>query len=163
MIHQTIIAFVCMSLVLGAGFALTVKEVTTWYLRLRKPSWNPPAWLFGPAWTTIGLLCVAAAVIAWRTSVTPAERTTTLALFAINGILNAAWSGLFFKMRRPDWALVEVVPLWLSILALIAAFHDRAHSAAWLLSPYLVWVTFASLLNLEIVRLNRPFAGRQSS
>ncbi len=157
MIHQTIIAFACMSMVLGVGFALTVTEVTTWYLRLRKPSWNPPAWLFGPAWTAIGLLCVAASVIAWRSAATPAERVATLGLFAINGVLNAAWSGLFFKMRRPDWALIEVLPLWLSILALIVAFDDRARTAAWLLAPYFLWVSFASVLNLAIVRLNRPF------
>ena len=157
MIHQTIIAFLCMSLVLGAGFALTITEVTSWYLRLRKPSWNPPDWLFGPAWTTIGFLCVAAAVLAWRSAANHDERVTTLVLFAINGVLNTAWSGLFFKLQRPDWALVEVVPLWLSILALIVAFHSRAPLAAWLLAPYFVWVSFASVLNLEIVRLNRPF------
>ncbi len=157
MIGQIVVAFMCMSAVLGAGFALTVPSVTGWYLTLRKPSWNPPDWLFGPAWTTIGLLTVASAVRAWRSSGTGGEQRTVLVLFAINGLLNAAWSGLFFKFERPDWALIEVVPLWLSIVALIAAFRGRSSLAAWLLVPYLVWVSFASVLNLEVVRLNRPF------
>ena len=158
MIRQIAVAFVCMSVVLGAGFALTLNAVTTWYLSLRKPSWNPPDWLFGPAWTTIGLLCVGSAVRAWRSARRGGEQRTVLVLFAINGLLNAAWSGLFFRLRRPDWALIEVVPLWLSIVALIAAFAGRAPLSAWLLVPYLIWVSFASVLNLEIVRLNRPFA-----
>jgi tryptophan-rich sensory protein len=156
-IHQILIAFACMAVVLGIGFALTVSEVTTWYLRLRKPSWQPPDWLFGPAWTTIGLLSVASAVIAWRSATTGAERHALLALFALNGVLNAGWSALFFKMRRPDWALIEVVPLWLSIDALMVAFHAGAPTASWLLAPYLVWVSFAACLNLSVVKLNRPF------
>ena len=157
MVRQITVAVVCMCLVLGAGGALTTGALGRWYLQLRKPSWQPPNWLFGPAWTVIGLLSAAAAVLAWRSANDDGERALTIALFAVNGVLNVAWSALFFKIERPDWALVEVVPLWLSIAALCIAFAGRSPAAAWLLTPYLVWVGFAAFLNLTVVRLNRPF------
>ena len=156
MIEQIGVAFLCMCIVLGAGFLLTLSSLTEWYQRLRKPSWQPPDWLFGPAWTTIGLLSVAAGVIAWRTG-NAAQRSTEITLFAVNGVLNAGWSGLFFKMRRPDFALVEVGPLWLSVLALVIAFSGYAPISSWLMVPYLVWVGFASVLNWKVFALNRPF------
>ena len=157
MVRQIVVAVICMCLVLGAGGALTTGALGDWYQRLRKPTWQPPNWLFGPAWTVIGLLSAAAGVLAWRSASDDGERVLTVALFAANGVLNVAWSALFFKIERPDWALVEVVPLWLSVAALCAAFAERSPTAAWLLAPYLVWVAFAAFLNLTIVRLNRPF------
>ncbi len=156
MIHQVLVAFVCMCVVLGAGFLLTLSALSDWYRRLRKPRWQPPDWLFGPAWTTIGLLCVASAVLAWRAG-DDAQRSTEIGLFAANGVLNAGWSALFFKLRRPDLAMVEVVPLWLSVLALVVAFAPYRPVAAWLLLPYLAWVGFASVLNWKVYSLNRPF------
>ncbi len=141
--------------VLGLGGAMTT--IGAWYDALRKPAWQPPGWLFGPAWTLIGGLTAWAGVIAWQAARTPEQRAATLGLFALNGGLNILWSALFFKLQRPDWALIEVVPLWLSIAALIAAFAGRAPLAAWLLAPYLLWVAFAALLNLVVVRLNAPF------
>ena len=157
MILQIIVAIVCMSVTLGAGGALTTNALGEWYRHLRKPSWQPPNWLFGPAWTVIGLLSAAAGVLAWRSAADHRERLLIIVLFALNGLLNVAWSGLFFKLERPDWALIEVLPLWLSVAALVAAFADHAPTAALLLVPYLVWVAFAAFLNLTIVRLNRPF------
>jgi len=99
----------------------------------------------------------AAAVRTWRATPDPAGRRGLLAAFATNGALNIAWSVLFFRLRRPDWALAEVVALWLSILGLIVSCGRRSRLAGWMLSPYLAWVTFASALNLKIVQLNRPF------
>ena len=159
MIEQIAVAFICMSIVLGAGFLLTLSALTDWFQLLRKPSWQPPDWLFGPAWTTIGLLCVASAVIAWRGG-DEAQRSAEIRLFAVNGVLNAGWSALFFKLRRPDLALIEVGPLWLSVLALVAAFAPYRPVAAWLLAPYLLWVGFASVLNWKVYSLNRPFGRR---
>lgn len=141
-----------------AGGLLT--EIGPWYLSLRKPSWQPPNWAFAPAWTTIFALTATAAVIAWRAEPEPAGRRRLEAGFALNGALNIGWSLLFFKLRRPDWALAEVAGLWLSIAGLIAACGKRSRKAGWLLSPYLAWVSFASVLNLAIVRLNGPFRGR---
>lgn len=145
--------------VLGAGGMLTGVSLGPWYERLRKPAWQPPSWLFGPAWTTIGAFTAASAVLAWDGARDRGDRTKVLGLFAANGALNALWSGLFFTLRRPDWALAEVVPLWLSVAALIKGTAPLSRRAGWLLAPYLAWVSFAAVLNGEIVRLNAPFPG----
>lgn len=133
------------------GAALT--PLTPWYRGLERPWFQPPDWAFGPAWTLIFALSAAGFVRAWRAG---AGRLLVV-LFAVNGVLNAGWSLLFFTLQRPDWALIEVVPLWLSILAMIleARRHDRR--AAQLIAPYLAWVTFAACLNWAIFRLNAPF------
>jgi len=144
--------------VLGAGGMLT--EIGPWYAQLRKPSWQPPNWLFAPAWTLIAILTVVAAVLAWDAAPDAAGRAEIIALFVINGALNMAWSLLFFKMHRPDWALIEVVLLWLSIAALMVGLAPMSVRAGWLLLPYLLWVSFASVLNRKIVQLNQPFRRR---
>ena len=136
------------------GAVLT--DIGDWYFSLQKPSWQPPDWAFGPAWTIIFASTATAGVIAWLAA--PDERPVLAAAFTINGLLNIAWSWLFFRLRRPDWALVEVIVFWLSILALIIVCGRIDSLAGWLLVPYLVWVTFAANLNRTIVRLNRPFA-----
>ena len=140
-----------------AALGGTITDTGPWYQSLRKPSWQPPDWLFGPAWTTIYAFTVAAAVIAWRRAPTRSAREWLLGLFALNGFLNVLWSLLFFRFQRPDWALIEVVPLWLSIVAIAVATGRYARPTAWLLAPYLAWVAFAAFLNLTIVRLNGPF------
>ena len=104
-------------------------------------------------------LAAAAGVVAWRNARTDAEREWIIGLFAINGTLNVVWSALFFRLHRPDWALIEVVFLWLSVLVPMIVFSRYAKLASWLLVPYLVWVSFAAFLNWEIVRLNGPFGG----
>lgn len=137
-----------------AGGVLT--RLGPWYDALRKPSFQPPDWLFGPAWTVIFTLTAIAGYHAWQAA--PAEeRALLFALFAFNAVVNAAWSGFFFTLRRPDWALIEVGVLWLSIVALIAAIWPIATTPALLLLPYLLWVSFAAVLNLAVVRLNWPF------
>lgn len=133
-------------------------KIGPWYEALRKPSWQPPGWAFAPVWTAIGVLAAWAGVVAWNHAGGGSGRTVVIVLFALNAVLNILWSVLFFTARRPDWALVEVVPLWLSVLALILAFLEDAPFASLLLVPYLVWVGIASVLNLTVVRLNRPFA-----
>ena len=138
--------------VLGLGGLLT--RIGPWYAALRKPSWQPPGWLFAPVWTVIGGLTAWAAVVAWEPLRGLLERGVLIALFALNGVLNVVWSLLFFHRQRPDWALREVGLLWLSILALIVDAAIRTPMAAWLLAPYLAWVSFAAFLNLVIVRLN---------
>jgi benzodiazapine receptor len=128
-----------------------------WYRGLRKPSWQPPDWAFAPAWTTIFALAVVAAVLGWYAAPSAGGRGLMVALFGVNAVLNMAWSWLFFRLQRPDWALMEVALLWLSILALIVLLWPWAPPAAWSLIPYLLWVSFASFLNWTIVRLNQPF------
>lgn len=141
----------------AAGVALIgglLTDTGPWYRALRKPAWQPPDWLFAPAWTVIFALIAWAGVLSWQNAMETRTRMEILALFALNGALNIAWSWLFFTKRRPDWALVEVMLLWLSIVGLIVTLAPISGRAAWALLPYLLWVSFASYLNLTIVRLN---------
>ncbi|MFZ4689279.1 MAG: TspO/MBR family protein [Polymorphobacter sp.] len=124
-----------------------------WYARLNKPTWQPPGWAFGPAWTLILGLAAWAGVRAWEAG-NAAQRSDVLILFAVNGLFHLLWSPLFFKFQRPDWALLEVPFLWGSILALVIGLAPIDALAGWLIAPYLAWVSFAAFLNLTIVRLN---------
>lgn len=135
----------------------TLTDTGPWYQSLKKPSWQPPGWLFAPAWTLIFSLATVSAAYAWRTAEDRRQREWVLGLFALNGFLNVLWNLLFFALKRPDWALIEVVLLWLSILLPIVVFWRRSKAAALYLVPYLIWVAFAARLNLEVVRLNAPF------
>ena len=132
-------------------------ELGDWYYGLQQPPWKPPDWLFGPAWTLIFALAATAGVATWRAMPLKAQREWLLVLFALNGFLNVLWSLLFFRLQRPDWAQFEVAFLWLSIVVLIAFVVRYSRRAAWLLLPYLAWVSFAALLNGAVVRLNAPF------
>ena len=129
----------------------------TWYRRLRVPAWKPPDWAFGPVWTVIFALTTTSAVLAWNADPDPAARALLVAVFAVNGALNIAWSVIFFRLRRPDWAFVEVLLLWLSIVAVLIAVGRVSSLAAALNLPYLAWVSVAACLNLTIVRLNPRF------
>jgi benzodiazapine receptor len=150
---EIVIAVVWGIVVAGAGAFLT--ELSPWYHALRRPSWQPPDWLFGPAWTLILGLAALSLFLGLRNS--PDRRLMILALFVLNGVLNVVWSPLFFKLRRPDWALAEVPLLWLSILLPIVLLWSVSRTSSFLLVPYLAWVSFAAVLNLTIVRLNGPF------
>ncbi len=132
-------------------------DIGPWYYSLHKPSWQPPDWLFAPVWTVIYALTALAGVFAWRHIADRERRMQMLGLFAVNALLNVLWSELFFTAKRPDWALAEMVPFWLSILVLILVLWPVSRDASWLLVPYLVWVLFAGVLNLAVVRLNAPF------
>jgi tryptophan-rich sensory protein len=149
-------AFACALAV--AIFGALVTQIGPWYFALKKPSWQPPDWLFGPAWTLIFGLAALAAVLAWRQSPPGAAHVRIVLAFAANMILNSLWSVLFFRLHRPDWALIEVAFLWASIVIVMLILWPYSHNATWLIAPYLAWVSFASFLNLTIVRLNQPFA-----
>jgi tryptophan-rich sensory protein len=151
-----IVAAVITVLVLGIGGMMTT--VGPWYRQLPKPSWNPPDWVFGPAWTLILGLAAWAGVLAWTYAPDATARWMVGLLFAINIVFHMLWSPLFFNLRRPDWALIEVPFLWLSILALIVYLSPISPLAGWLLVPYLLWVAFAAFLNWTIVRMNPPFS-----
>ena len=137
-----------------AGAVLT--DIGEWYYSLERPVWQPPDWAFGPVWTVVFTATATAAVLSWLNA--PAERGLLAVAFGINAVLNIAWSWIFFRLRRPDWAFVEVVLFWLSIAVLIVICARIDSRAGWLLVPYIAWVTLAAYLNLTIVRLNRPFA-----
>lgn len=133
-------------------------DLGPWYQSLVKPAWQPPDLLFGPAWTLIYALWALSAATAWSAASSRAVRTRVVALFGTNALLNVLWSELFFGWQRPDWALAEVVVLWLSIVLLIVVLAPISRRASWLLVPYLAWVSFAGVLNLAVVQLNAPFA-----
>lgn len=141
-----------------AGLGGLATDLGPWYRALKQPSWQPPDAAFGPAWTLIYALTAIAAVRVWLRAATSGERVRWLGALAINGALNVFWSWLFFKARRPDWALTEVVLLWLSIVLLIVLARRHDVIAALLLVPYLLWVAFAASLNAAVMRLNGPFA-----
>jgi tryptophan-rich sensory protein len=140
---------------LGLGGLMT--EVGDWYRGLRKPTWNPPNWLFAPAWTVILGLAGWAGVEAWTHTGDDGAHLRLAVLFGATAFLHLLWSPLFFKLKRPDLSLLEIPFLWLSILATIIGVVRISVLAAELLAPYLVWVAFATCLNLAIVRLNPPF------
>jgi benzodiazapine receptor len=147
----------------GCAVALLVvgglaTPIGPWYRDLRKPAWQPPDWLFGPAWTVILGLAAWSAAIAWTAAPDASGRTAVVILFAVNALCHFLWSPLFFRLRRPDWALVEVVFLWASLVALLVGLWPISPFAALLILPYFAWVSFAAFLNLTIVRLNGPFA-----
>jgi tryptophan-rich sensory protein len=150
-----LVAWVAVSLLAGVlGSTATASSVSTWYAtELIKPDWTPPGWLFGPVWTTLYILMGLAAWRVWRHDGFAAARVP-LCLFLGQLALNAAWSFLFFGLRRPDLAMVELVLLWLAIVATSLAFLRRDRAAFFLMLPYLTWTTFAATLNFAIWRLN---------
>jgi len=146
--------------VLGIGGVATT--IGPWYReQLRKPAWTPPNWAFGPAWTIILGLAGWAGVLAWSHASGVQNHIRIIGLFAVTIVLQVAWSPLFFNLKRPDWALIEVGFLWLSVLVLAVGLAPYSRLADLLLAPYLGWVAFAAILNLAIVRMNPPFGRSQ--
>jgi translocator protein len=142
----------------GVGIlGMITTDLGPWYVDLHKPAWQPPDALFGPVWTLIFALAALSFILYWHRLAARNDRLEVIAAFLINGFLNILWSLLFFRFKRPDWALYEVGFLWISIVVMIALVKRSSTSAAALLLPYLVWVSFAAVLNLEIVQLNMPF------
>jgi tryptophan-rich sensory protein len=150
----TILIAIGLTIVLMGLNAATVK-VGAWYDALNKPPWNPPKWAFGPAWTVILSLAAWAGVLAWNETNAPEDRVRLVVLFGVNLLLNGLWSQIFFNLRRPGWALVEIAFLLASILSLVLTFYAVSPLAGVLILPYLLWVMFASFLNFTIWRLNR--------
>lgn len=142
-------------LLLAVGGLLT--EIGPWYRQLRKSPWQPPDWLFGPAWTILLGLAAWALVLAWNGADSDAERRDVAILFGVNFVAHLVWSPLFFKLKRPDWALIEMPFLWFSLIAMLFVLPRTSELASWLIVPYFIWVSFAACLNYEVVRRNKPF------
>ncbi len=141
------------AVVAAVGSVFTSSAMPDWYMSLEKPAFNPPSWVFGPVWTVLYIMMAVAAWLVWRAS---GFRGAALALtvYAAQLVLNLAWSGIFFGLREPGWALVEILALWAAIVATAVLFRPHSRVAAWLLVPYLLWVSFAAVLNGAIWRLN---------
>ena len=123
-----------------------------YYASLVKPSWSPPAWVFGPVWTALYLMMAVAAWLVWRQDGWRAQRAP-LSLYLLQLALNALWTPVFFGLRSPGLALVVIVSLGAAIVLTGRAFRPVSRIASWLLVPYLVWVVFAAALNFSIWRL----------
>lgn len=135
-----------------AGFA-TAASIDTWYSFLNKPSFNPPDWLFAPVWTVLYILMGVALYLIWKLPAS-AQRNSAMAVFFTQLLLNFLWSLIFFNMHRTGLALTDIVVLLLLIIATILCFKPLSKTAAWLLVPYLLWVSFATVLNYAIWHLN---------
>jgi tryptophan-rich sensory protein len=150
-----LLGFIAASFAAAAiGGTATAENVRTWYPGLIKPSWTPPSWVFGPAWTLLYALMSVSAWRIWLIRERPGARRALTLHFVQLG-LNALWSVLFFGLKQPGLALIEIVILWTLLVTLLRAFFRLDRAAGWLWLPYVAWVTFAMGLNASIWWLNR--------
>lgn len=136
----------------GAGFA-TANAINSWYSTLEKPFFTPPNWLFAPVWTILYILMGVAFYFVWKLPETT-QRNIAMFVFVLQLALNGIWSLIFFSMHEIGWALLDIFILWLMIILTMYLFTQLSKVAAWLLYPYLLWVSFATLLNFSLWRLN---------
>jgi len=142
---------------LSAGFIgsfFTASSVRNWYTTIEKPALNPPSWVFGPVWTILFILMGVAAYLVWKEGLEKKRVKVALGIFLGQLVLNTLWSILFFGLQNPGTALIEIIILWLAIVVTMVAFYRVSKLAAWLLVPYILWVSFASYLNYMIWVLN---------
>ncbi len=133
----------------------TVKAIPGWYAQLNKPWFNPPNWIFSPVWTTLYILMGIALWLVWKADAANKLKQTALVVFGLQLALNFFWSLIFFREHQLGWAFVEIIALWLLILLTVISFAKINKTAAWLLVPYICWVSFASILNYTIWQLNK--------
>lgn len=155
-LFKLVVAIIVPQLAGAIGSIFTVSSLSSWYAGIVKPALNPPAWIFGPVWTTLFVLMGISLFLIWKSgpALAPKERRRAMTLFFVQLGLNTLWSIIFFGLQSPGGALIEIVFLWLAIFATTVAFAKISKSAAWLLAPYLLWVTFAAYLNYAIYALN---------
>lgn len=155
-LHSTLmlLALVGLTLGLGAGMGLLFGPDTA-YEALQKPTWNPPGWLFGPVWTVLYALIGTSAWLVWRERrVSSGDRRIAWTAFAVQAVLNLAWTPLFFGLRAPGLAFIDISLLWLAVLWTTVAFGRIRPLAGYLLVPYVLWVSFALVLNGTIWLMN---------
>jgi benzodiazapine receptor len=154
--EEVVALAVFVAICLAAGFLgsiFTAEAVGGWYAGLNKPDFTPPSWIFAPVWTTLYVLMGLSGWLVWRQR----EKGVALPLllFTVQLALNAAWSPIFFGLKRPGWALLDIAALWLLIVLFMFASWRRSRTASTLFLPYLAWVSYASILNFFIWQMNR--------
>ncbi len=147
---KLVIAIIFCELAGVLGSVFTAPAINSWYVSLAKPSFNPPNWVFGPVWTALFLLMGIALFLVWNSK----SHGQSLRVFVLQLILNVFWTVIFFGLENPSLALIEIGLLWLSIIWTVMEFQKVSKTAAYLLLPYLFWVSFAAVLNFSIVLLN---------
>ena len=151
----TLLACILLPLIIGSLSGLAnAGSLNDWYVQLNKPSFNPPGYLFGPVWTVLYLLMGISLYLIWK-SPKGNPRTNALIIFGLQMLLNFAWSFIFFYFKQTGWALVDIIILWLNIIIMIFVFYKINKTAALIQIPYLLWVSFASVLNAAIWILNK--------
>jgi len=148
-------AFICIALCLGLGFFsgyYSGSAATEWYQTLNKPFFQPPSWVFGPAWTILYVLMGIALALVWHSN--DKNKRTAMMLFLFQFVLNLMWSPVFFKMQKPEAALVVIINLLFLLFFTMRAFKKVDERAFNLMIPYLLWICFATSLNAAIVYLN---------
>ncbi len=153
---KLIISLLLPQLAGGVGALFTAPNISSWYSTLNKPSFVPPSWLFAPAWTLLYILMGISLYLIWNSKPSAKQnlKKTSYYLWGAQLILNSLWSILFFGLQNPLLGLIEIIILWITILLTIINFYKHSKKAAYLLIPYILWVTFASALNLGIFLLN---------
>ncbi|MFB0562026.1 MAG: TspO/MBR family protein [Candidatus Lokiarchaeia archaeon] len=136
------------------GSVFTTPSIPIWYEFLIKPSFNPPSWLFGPVWTTLFLLMGISAYLVWIEGWENKEVKIALSVYGVQLVLNTLWSILFFGLQSPFAGFLGIIPLWIAIVLTILLFYKISKKAAYLLIPYILWVSFAAILNFTIWQLN---------
>ena len=135
------------------GSIFNFKSLPSWYKKLKKPSINPPNWIFGPVWTLLFALMGISLCLMFESGITLISPAGLM--FVIQFLLNIAWSGIFFYLRKPSYAFIEIIFLWISILLTILLVYPSSRIASLLFLPYLFWVSFAGILNFLVWKLNR--------
>ena len=152
-ILSLIIIIVICYVAAGLGAYFTAQSVNSWYVTLQKPEWNPPNWVFGPVWTLLYLFIAISGWLVWK-KVTFYDNPLLYGFFILQLILNIVWSGIFFGMEQPGWAIVDIILLIFFILLYILSSWPVSKLASILFIPYFLWVGFAMILNIMIWRLN---------
>ena len=153
--RSLLVAFALSFAVAGVGSAFT--DLNEWYFALKQPAWKPPDAAFGLIWSIIFSLCAISGWLGWHACRQTRQRRPWMVLLALYAFFNVFWSLIYFKWHRPDWSMMELPFIWQSILALMVFIYPRSRLAAWLLLPYLVWVSAAGVLNHDTIVLNGPF------
>ncbi|MFC1801473.1 TspO/MBR family protein [Nanoarchaeota archaeon] len=136
------------------GSFFTTSSVSTWYQTIVKPSFNPPGWIFGPVWTVLFILMGVALYLVWNQGWKKKKVKIAIYFFSAQMVLNVVWSFLFFYMQKPLYSFIEIIFLWVAILGTIITFYKVDKKNLYLLAPYILWVTFAAVLNFTIYYLN---------
>lgn len=150
---KLIVSILIVFLAGAVGTVFTLKEITTWYVNIPKPSWTPPNWAFGPIWSTLYVLMGVSLFLIWREGLNRKDVKIGIGVFAVQLILNVVWSLVFFGSHNIAGGLVMVILLWISILINIVVFYRISKPAGIILIPYLIWVTIAGYLNYSVYLL----------
>jgi len=148
---------VCLAGCIGAGMIgsiFTRDSISSWYIFLQKPDFTPPNWVFAPVWFLLYILMGIAVFLVWRKGFSQFQVRESIIIFIIQLVLNAGWSYAFFGLKSPVTELIVIIPLWTAILITIVNFYHVSRTAAYLLIPYILWVSYATVLTISIYLLN---------